>query len=448
MLLDFHSEIYSWIRGGLFVLFIYHFVIFFQNRSKLFLYYSLYLLTFTIFLSEPLIAIISQEYQKFATFSIQLLAYAAYIAFARELLDTRSYLIKWDKYFKLEIKVLILLAPVFILIQLFLGFEYQLKAFFIIALLITVFTLVTFYIIITRIRNQISNYFVITTLFYVVFANISLMQLFIGKEPFVAAGVLPEFFIYLGVIIQCVLLSVIIGAIIKKIEDKSKNAEIRLAVKLKEMEELKMRALQSQMNPHFLFNSLNSINNFILKSEINKASDYITKFSKLIRVILNSSLSPTTALADELEILGLYVKLEQMRIAGGFEYIVNVDENVQLENIKVPPLFLQPFVENSIWHGIIKKVGNKFIELSIKIDQNKVICIITDNGIGINKAKELEQISQKRKFFGAKATENRIQFLHKNKGVNIETKDISSGENTGTQVLISFPLLNVYENGL
>lgn len=200
-----------------------------------------------------------------------------------------------------------------------------------------------------------------------------------------------------------------------------------------------MTALQSQMNPHFLFNSLNSINNFVLKSEVEKASDYITKFSRLIRVILNSSSSPTSTLAEELGILSLYVKLEQMRVNGGFDYVVNVEENLNLEPIKVPPLFLQPFIENAIWHGIMKKDGYKLIELSIKKEDDKIVCTIVDNGIGINKAKELEHMSQKRKFFGAKATENRIRILYKNKDVHIETKDISSSTTSGTQVSISFP---------
>ncbi len=129
-----------------------------------------------------------------------------------------------------------------------------------------------------------------------------------------------------------------------------------------------------------------------------------------------------------------------MRVNGGFDYIVNIEENLNLDPIKVPPLFLQPFIENAIWHGIMKKEGEKTIELTIKKENDKVFCIIVDNGIGINKAKELEHMSQKRKFFGAKATENRIRMLYQNSHVHIETKDISSNLKTGTQVSISFPL--------
>ena len=154
MLLDFHSEIYSWIRGGLFVLFIYHLLIFFQNRSKLYLYYSLYLLAILIYLFQHILPESASAFYNHINFSIQFLAYAAYVAFARDLLDTRAHLIKWDKYFEIEIKILLLLVAVFVLIQLFLGKSYQIKAFVVIAPLLTIFTLVSYYVIIRNIINK------------------------------------------------------------------------------------------------------------------------------------------------------------------------------------------------------------------------------------------------------------------------------------------------------
>jgi sensor histidine kinase YesM len=440
MLLDFHSEIYSWIRGGLFVLFIYHFLIFFQNRSKLYLYYSLYLLALSIYLFQHILPSSFSVFYNYFNFSIQFLAYAAYVAFARDLLDTRAHLIRWDKYFEIEVKILLILAVVFVLLELFFGSIYQLRAFVIIAPLLTIFTLVSYYVILSKIKDNSARYFVAGSLVYVLLANVSYLEVLIGPDYFINNGVQPMFFVYLGAILQCIIFSIILGFIIKKIEQKSKNAEVKLAVKLKEMEELKMTTLQSQMNPHFLFNSLNSINNFVLKNEIEKASDYITKFSKLIRVILNSSSSPTASLSEELTILALYVKLEQMRVTGGFNYNVTIDKKLNLESIQVPPLFLQPFIENAIWHGIMKKDGEKIIDLSIKEDNGFVLCIILDNGVGINQTNKITPLSQKRKFFGAKTTENRIRILHKNSDVEIETTDISTENTSGTKVSIRFPL--------
>jgi len=440
MLLDYHSEIYAWIRGGLFILFIYHFLIFLQNRTKIYLYYSLYLLSFSIYLLKD-IAVGSTVLFEYLNYSVQFLAFAAYVSFARDLLDSRLHMLKWDKFFQISARVFLVFALMFLVIQFLFGYQFQNKAYTVVAPFLTLFTLVIMYIILTKIKSSSAVYFVIGTIIYALLANITFLEQFIGKEPFHKIGVESKIFIYVGLIIQAIIFSVIIGSIIKKIEDKSKNAEIRLAIKLKEMEELKMAALQSQMNPHFLFNSLNSINNFVIKSEVEKASDYITKFSKLIRVILNSSSSPTSTLSEELKILALYVKIEKMRVNGGFDYIVNVDDKLSLQNIKVPTLFLQPFIENAIWHGIMKLEGEKKIELTIKEDDGNVVCIVEDNGIGINKAKELSHMSQKRKFFGAEATENRIRMLHQNKDVQILTKDISSNIKSGTQVLIKFPLI-------
>lgn len=439
MQLDFHSETFSWIRGGLFVLFLYHLLIYFQNKSKLYLYYSLYLLAITVNLLHNIISVDSHIIHHYLNFTVQFLAFAAYVAFSRELLDTRTHILKWDKYFEIEIKILLGLAPMFALIQVFLGYEFQVRAFSIIAPILTIFTLYSFYIIITRIRDKFSLYFVIGSVLYLLLANISFIDILWGINLVGKSGFSPLFFVFFGAILQCIIFSVIVGQIIKKVEQKSKNAEVRLANKLKEMEELKMTALQSQMNPHFVFNSLNSINNFVLKNEGEKASDYITKFSKLIRVILNSSSSPTSTLSEELGILSLYVKLEQMRVSGGFDYVVKVDPKLNIDGIKVPTLFLQPFIENAIWHGIMKKEGHKYIEVNIKEKNGYVLCEIKDNGIGIKKAKEMAYMTQKKKFYGTDATTNRIKLLYQNDAVKVNAKDISKDKETGTLVSITFP---------
>ena len=439
MLLDFNSEIFSWIRGGLFTLFIYHLFIYYQNRSKLYLYYSLYLFGLTVYLIQDVLPGRTHFFE-YVNYPIQFLAYASYLSFGRELLDTRHKLLKWDHYFKIATKILLALAPIFIIIELIFGFEFQTKMFVIIAPILSLFTMAGMFVVYLRIDDSMTKYFVHATMIYLLLANISYMELIIGLEPYVKLGVTSEFFLYLGAMLQSIIISVIIGTIIKRIEQKSKNAEVRLAVKLKEMEELKMTALQSQMNPHFLFNSLNSINNFVLKNDVEKASDYITKFSKLIRVILNSSSSPTTTLSEELEVLHLYVKLEQMRIVGGFDYHVEVGDDIPVDQIKVPPLFLQPYIENAIWHGITKKEGHKLIKLKITREDNIVSFSIFDNGIGINTTKENEHMSHKRKFFGARATEDRIRILYQGRDVKVKTRDISKGDKTGTEVIVSFEI--------
>lgn len=438
MLQDVNSEIFSWIRGGLFTLFIYHMSIYFQSRSKLHLYYSLYLFPLGLFLVKDVSGL--NTFYEYLNYPIIFLAYAAYFSFGRHLLDTRHKMLSWDKKFEIASKILIAIVPIFILFEVLFGYEYQIKMFMIIAPLLTLFTIIGMLAVWTHIKESSAKYFVVATILYVILANSTVTQHFVGRDVFLNANIIPEFFLYLGAILQVLIISVIIGGIIKRIEQRSKNAEVRLAVKLKEMEELKMTALQSQMNPHFLFNSLNSINNFVLKNDVEKASDYITKFSKLIRIILNSSSSQTVTLSEELKILKLYVKLEQMRIAGGFDYEVEVGDDIPMEGIMVPPLFLQPYIENAIWHGITKKEGYKLIKLSITRNDNIIKFEIFDNGIGIDKAKENEHMSHKRKFFGAKATEDRIKILYQDRHVEVETKDVSDAEKTGTVVSVSFDI--------
>ncbi len=440
MLIDFHSELFSWIRGGLLVLFLYHISIYFQNKRKSYLYYSLFLLgIFIYFLKDIIDPILSKKIFSYINFSIQFLSYAAFVMFARILLETREKSLLWDRLLDFEAKILLLLSFLFPVLQFFLGYEFQIKLFIIIGAILSLFTFVmVFYL--YKIPGVTSKYFVIGTLIYVILANVPFSTFFIGEEIFIKNGIEPMFFFYLGAIIQSLIFATWLGFAIKSIEQKSKNAEVKLALKYKELEELKMTALQSQMNPHFLFNSLNSINNFILKSDIEKASDYITKFSRLIRVILKSSSSLTVPFSEELGILSLYVKLEQMRINGGFEYIVNIDEDINLEEIKVPPLFLQPFIENSIWHGLTHIEGEKRILLRIKKKEETIVCEIVDNGIGINKAREKAHKNiNRRKFFGTQATENRIQLLYKKTNAKINYTDISDSTSRGTKVQIIFP---------
>ena len=441
MFIDAQSEIFAWIRGGLFVLVIYHLLIYFQNRRETYLYYSLYLFgLFVYFYQHVLDPELAKRLYIYINFPVQFLAYASFTAFARRMLETRLHNVKWDKYLELETKILLALCPLFLLIQFTLGYEFQLKSFKIVGPIIIIFSFIALYQL-YKVPGVTSKYFVAGSLIFLFLATISFSHLITGGDVFIAHGFHPLFFIYVGSIIQSIVFASTLGHSVKRIEQKSKNAEVKLAIKQKQMEELKMTALQSQMNPHFLFNSLNSINNFVLKNEKEKASDYITKFSRLIRVILKSSSSLTIPLSEELGILGLYVKLEQMRIRGGFEYIVNVDGEINLEDVKVPPLFLQPYIENSIWHGIMHIEGDKKVELTIRKERDSIRCEVTDNGIGIESSKRQphKQISR-RKFFGTQATESRIKLLHRHVNVEVDISDISTEKTTGTKVSIVFPI--------
>lgn len=439
MLLDFNSEVYSWIRGALLILALYHFIIYLNNKQKHYFYYSLYLCCFFIYfladIHSPRLKIYS-----YINFSIQFVGYAAYVGFVRTLLRTKKYIPEWDNLLVIERSLLLVGAVAFIALQFLVGYGAQEKLFAILVSIITVFGLLT-YIVLNTIKGKHVTYFIIGSIAYLVLANISFLGPYaVGNEYFLERGVQPMFFTYLGAIIETTMFAVIIGYQSKMNERKNKEAEALLAIKTKEMSDLKMTALQSQMDPHFLYNSLNSINNFVLKNDIEKASDYITKFSRLIREILTNSSNLTIPLSKELGVLGLYVKLEQMRMVGGFDYVVSIDDEIDLESIEVPPLFIQPFIENAIWHGFANRKGYKRITINIFDEDDNVRCEILDNGIGIRKSKkEKGTFKRTRKSFGLKASENRIKLLHENERVYVIIEDISNEKETGTKVTLKFP---------
>ena len=149
-----------------------------------------------------------------------------------------------------------------------------------------------------------------------------------------------------------------------------------------EITNTEMKALRAQMNPHFIFNSLNSISDYIAKNKTELADEYLTKFAKLMRLVLENSEKREVSLSEDLKALELYMQLEALRLNNKFTYEIKVDDMIDKENTMVPPLILQPFVENSIWHGIAKKQGDGNIFIHIKKEGEMVNSIIEDNGIG------------------------------------------------------------------
>ncbi len=213
----------------------------------------------------------------------------------------------------------------------------------------------------------------------------------------------------------------------------------------KKLSELEMHALRAQMNPHFIFNSLNAINLFILENNKLQASEYLAKFSKLIRLILQNSQEPVIPLERELEALQLYLELESLRFENKFSYKIITDDILDISAIKVPPLIIQPYVENAIWHGLMhkKESGNLTIELYEK--DELLFCRIADDGIGRKKAAELKSKSAlSYKSMGMNITADRIAMLQQQEqlGTHIVINDLvlADGSAGGTEVIIKIPV--------
>jgi len=219
----------------------------------------------------------------------------------------------------------------------------------------------------------------------------------------------------------------------------------------KQIAELQLNALQSQMNPHFIFNSINSINYYIIKNDRDQASNYLAKFSRLIRQILENSKSKLITLEQELEAINLYLEIEQLRFEGKFSFEIEIDDQVQLSSIQIPPLIIQPYIENAIWHGLMNKTEAGHLLLHIRNSGDQVQCIIEDDGIGrkaaaeINTGKGLQKQS-----LGMKITKNRLEYIEVMYGIktNVEILDLlhMDGSAAGTRVTIDIPKLKLKQS--
>jgi tetratricopeptide (TPR) repeat protein len=209
---------------------------------------------------------------------------------------------------------------------------------------------------------------------------------------------------------------------------------------------LKQDALRSQMNPHFLFNALNSIKLYIINNDKKKAASYLNKFSKLMRKILEASSLQEIYLVEEIETMKLYMSIENIRFSNEIDFSVNIDSSINLNTIKIPPLVLQPFLENSLWHGLSSKKEKGKITLSIERISSEFIQIdIEDNGIGrAASAKIKAKKSIKRKSIGIDLTKNRLKTFVKNLKNDFSLKYIDlKGDNDealGTKVSLIIPL--------
>ncbi|PKB42306.1 tetratricopeptide repeat protein [Cellulophaga sp. RHA19] len=215
----------------------------------------------------------------------------------------------------------------------------------------------------------------------------------------------------------------------------------------KKMLTLEQTMLRSQMNPHFLFNSLNSIKLYIINNEKKNAVHYLNKFSKLVRKILEASSLKEISLEDELETVNLYMHIENIRFSNKIDFTIDVDRDVELNQIKIPSLILQPFLENALWHGLSSKQGLKKIDLHIsKQNEEFVVISITDNGIGRAASEKIKEAKVlKRKSLGINITKERLKnfskdYLNSFKVVFVDLVD-EEGNAMGTEVTLTIPII-------
>lgn len=237
------------------------------------------------------------------------------------------------------------------------------------------------------------------------------------------------------------LLAALAGIILYKkkrdAEEEKKEAEFKTLVS-----DTEMKALRAQMNPHFIFNSLGAISDFMIKNNAKLADEYLGKFSTLMRMVLENSEQKEIPLSEDIKALGLYMELEALRLNHHFTFEIKIEDDIDAHNTLVPPLLMQPFVENSIRHGLSEKEGMGKIMIHFTKEDDMLICNIEDNGIGLEKAKAIKSIAPQmsKKSLGIKITQSRINILNQQKKkqtASMKIRDFGQG----TYVEIKLPLV-------
>ncbi|NND07470.1 MAG: tetratricopeptide repeat protein [Saprospiraceae bacterium] len=228
-----------------------------------------------------------------------------------------------------------------------------------------------------------------------------------------------------------------------------KNEEIEQKnVEIGEMnEELEKRMLRAQMDPHFVFNSLNSIQHFITINDKDSALKYLSKFSRLIRQVLENSVNQSVPLVDEIRLLENYIQLEALRLDHKFDYVIDIDPNIDTYETEIPFLLIQPYVENSIVHGLRHLEGGGHLRVSLSQNEQYIQCVVEDNGVGRKRSQEIEQNKRMYPSHGMPITTKRLELLNKEKELKtfVSVQDLLSNENEpiGTRVDIEIPVESV-----
>ncbi|KPQ13340.1 MAG: two component signal transduction system histidine kinase [Algoriphagus marincola HL-49] len=472
----------------LFYLSIYHFVLYLKNKDKFYLFYSTYAFTNVLILVPiPYNVFLQDIFLAFPEFFIQLdspLKFASYILFSYfviEVLHLKNHLPRFVRFFNyftlsgvgiyLVLGALEFFKPELNLLQTF---------FYFIFLPIYFFVMIYGSILIIRIDEKVKGYILTGSLFLGVGAILSAI-LTVGQP---AEVIDQNFYVYyIGVLVENLLFTYALAIKQREVyKDKLKFQE-ELVLKLKENEELReklnqrlqseldlkerqivtlaadaesermarvkanyereitelhLRSLRSQMNPHFIFNALNSIKVFLIENDKDRAILYLNRFSKLIRLVLESSRKTKISLGEELEIAQLYTTLESIRFEDGIELKMEIGEDVRLNQIEVPPLLLQPFFENAIWHGLMNKAGEKWVKVVLKKQEDGHILSIRDNGIGRKASQEINsKRTMKKESIGMSLSKDRLALFNKNESVNyhFEIVDYSLPEDSGTEII-------------
>jgi sensor histidine kinase YesM len=414
------------------------FVLFFYFKKLEFLFYSLYALALLLFITKD-------EWQVFENFLpnnillkdwlleiSQIFIPLGYILFMIFYLNLKKDYLFAYKVLKISFFIyfsLLITDFLFYYFEYFLGHIYILQSFPVLAFITVTFSVG--YIFIYN-KNRISSLFILGSIFFMLgtgfyfYNNNESDPLFYNNKIYLIIGSSIEIIIFtFGLIYK------IFSEYLDKLNFKQ-EAELN-----------KNKALRAQINPHFIFNSLSSIQSFITSNDKVSALKYLSKFSRLTRNILESSIETNVVIEDEIKMLKDYLELESLRFDKAFSYKIHIDNAIDTNTVEVPFMILQPFVENAIIHGLLpKKEGSKVLYINFKKDIDFVICEIDDNGVGRKISSKKEHIHKnEKKSRGIEVTKQRLQTLSDHNDVIEIIDKVDSNDNAlGTTIIIKIPI--------
>ncbi len=460
--------LWSFVTSGLAIYFLLCLLIYLQSKQKSFLYYGLYnffLLTYVStknpFLFQEIHAFLATYHLSSYNWFSQVIYNSMLFLFYREFLDLKIHYPKFNtvlyRFLVIQVSVASLLFCYTIFSENHQVFNYCFFYGFI--PIMSLFVLYALYIAL-KIPNKLGYFIIIGVILYNFFAYYSLYDSYSRTS-----GTEPLNFFYIGIILESIVFILGLGYKVKLIYDEKMNAqqriieeqrenqllrenhqkelekelaekvgELKLALQKSEDEKLnslrlsfeneisllKLESLRSQMNPHFIFNALNSIKVYLIENDKEKAVYYLNKFSKLIRKILESSRTDSISLEEELEIIELYMSIENIRFDQKIDFSINRND-LNISSIKVPALILQPFIENALWHGLMLKEGEKTITIEVSQENNTTKLSINDNGIGRQRAQEnVAKKTYKRESLGLQFTNERISHFNQKNHSNYQ----------------------------
>jgi len=485
------NGIVVFISGFLLALGLYHFLLYFQNKDKAYLYYSIY--AFLVFIysyhraNHFILADYSASFKDSLIFlydPIKWLYSSVYLLFAITFVDLHKYYPKWHNFLMKFIKVSLLSLFIISLISI-VTHNKQITDYAYNFVFLPVLFLLSIYVLylIWKSKSPIKYYLLVGAGSYLIITTYSHYLTYTG-HPF-------RVLFYMATAFEMILFALGLGKkqklileeknlwqqlIIKEHEENLKMKELlteelgkevtsktelidllrqekeiaeqkKLAIAYsKQILQLRVQAVQAQMNPHFLFNSLNSIKMFIIKNNQKDAVLYLTKFAKLLRMVLENAKRQAIPLKEELDLMRIYVDVENIRFNNAIDFKLLIADDVDISTIKVPPMIFQAFIENAIWHGLAPKKNEKRLQIQITKENPYIKVVIEDNGIGRHKAGEIsdqKNINLQKESMGLKITEERLHiftqaFKNKYKIHYIDLKN-EDGTAAGTRIELYIP---------